>query len=398
MSPRRITSQIVSLAFLLTQLTGAPEVWARQAPNPCPDAKTVSVNATVEPDAHRGPFVARLIADDRGFLAIDVTAPLDVALAYASQPRLTLLDTGCGDAAGGVQRIHETPNGLIVRVREPGAVYVAVSAVDPSTRPGRFTLHSAFGAEPLVPDTIVTLDADPPAHCAAAVPPFGPDVFDTGAFALTDRPGGWTRDVEPDECDVLEGAFDGSGVAIVAAQGVPLVARLFAGHSCAADGWLAEASLANGGDLVVPVHPGWHRLVLDPLASGPMAYTLGVKFVGLCGPVRDDHADVIRCGTALDAGTPAEGLLGDGNDRRDDDAFTFSIAEQATVTLRVDTEIPISGALFDHAGVRLAPRLACDGTACALTVTLPAGRYGLRLSATDDAVPVVYTVGYSVTQ
>ena len=74
--------------------------------------------------------------------------------------------------------IHETPHGLLLLAGEAQEIRFAVVPEDPARAPRHFNLQVAFAETAGAPDTVVSLDVNPPESCAvSAAPVLGEDPF-----------------------------------------------------------------------------------------------------------------------------------------------------------------------------------------------------------------------------
>ncbi len=378
MSLRRTVLHTTFVAYLAIQLMGGNDASAQYPAHPCLHATTVDVGVTpLDGGRIRSSTLYRLPVSAGGGVALDVVTPI----ADPENVRLELVEARCPDAAQQLNVIRETPRSLLLGLREPGAVYFKVASEDPPAALRHVALHVALAAEPESPGALLTLDVNPPAVCSSSdLPSIGPG---DERYVLVTREPDFTKDVEPEDCDVLESTFSEPGVVIVEAEGGPVDAALFAGRGCTrplVEGVLGEA----GQSFVAPIFAGSHRIALGAPDVPALTYSLAVKHLPLCPAGR--HSGLLRCGAVLDAGVPFDGTLETGHER----AYTFVLETLSTVVVTVEGGL-VDGALYDSDGVRLAARIACHDTGCGLVTTLPEGRYGLRLAGMD-AEPVRYVV------
>ncbi len=134
--------------------------------------------------------------------------------------------------------------------------------------------------------------------------------------------------------------------------------------------------------VAAPVYAGDYRLDLQLFRPAP--YSVGVKYFALCGlGEQDDHLDVPLCATPLAGARGAGGTIGDVT-RDDEDYFTFTLAAPVTVKLGVRGEEPVTAALYDEEGQRLAAWEACSaGCEKGIVRALGRGRYFLGIASVE---------------
>lgn len=373
------TALALTATLLMTLLSSLPATAGNQA-DFCHGATTVDIGVTPIRGDEAHTTIYRLPIPARGGIALDAVT----SIADPEHVRLERIDARCPDTVRRLSVLHEAPQSLVLRAHNPGAVYFKVASKNPAMAFEGAELHVAFTAEPENPNAEWTLDANPPATCASSdlpsidVPSSTPS---DGNYILVRRETNLTKDVEPEDCDVLERTFSEPGVVILESEGTPVDAALFTGGGCTtaiAKGGLGEAGQA----LVAPVFAGSHHI---DLASGTsdLTYALAVKHLPLCPA---GHGGLSRCAAVLDADVPIKGRLTAGQER----AYTFVLETLSTVAVTVKGG-PVDGALYDGQGIRLAARIACHDSGCGLVTTLPKGRFSLRLAG-PNAEPVRYIV------
>lgn len=362
----RLAFVIVSLALALF---GRP---AAALASLCAEAEPIALDGTTETRPAGTTALYRVEVPAAGVLLVHAAAPPH----GASAPRLRFLGEGCDGGAEPVL-IEATPNGAIARLTAAGVGYLALSSVDPRRALPRLRLHTAFAAEPMLPETLITLPPDPPASCTAQeLPSFSPEPLARTGFVELQRLPSRLEDVDPIDCDVVGGGLAVPGVLSLEADSL-LQATLYAGTACTPDQRQAEGTLGAPGVVIASAaRAGEYRLDLGlPNLDG---YTLGVKYFALCNPPGgDDHADVPLCATPLALGTPLHGHL----ETNDDDVFTFVLESLTEVQIVVRAEAPLAVALHDAAGQQLAlQESGADRTTVRIYRTLGAGRYDVRIA------------------
>jgi hypothetical protein len=320
---------------------------------------------------------------DPGVLALYVSVPPRPG--KNSVPNLALVEERCGGTAlpPTYDLIQETPQGLLLRLREPQSIRIAVQPEDPSTPFKVATLRVAFVEESEAPDAMVSLGVNPPGNCSLpTAPALGEGEFEGNRFVVVERDLSTTEPVEPEDCDILDGVFAHPGVVVIESSGTPLQAALFAGHGCDRQAQIGDGTLESSeASVAVPVHAGAHRLLLEPLNGDPVTYSLKVRHFDLCRlGAPDDHGGQPLCASPLKMGATATGILDEGVGG-DEDFFTFILERQRTVAIEHRGAGTVT--LYDHRGQRLGadPLETLDGYR--LIRTLGPGRHYLSISGPE---------------
>ena len=396
---QRLAGSII-FTSLLAIIVNTNTLHAREVTgSPCERAELLAAEPLpLNESFHRG----RATADRPGIHALELPGPGVLALytsapfRQAGIPKLSLAEEVCASAVPSetVDLIRRTPQSLLLRVRSAQTLRIAVVPEDPSTVLGSYTLHVAFAGDADAPDAVLSLADNPPESCAVpTAPALGEDPFPADHFVIVERDEDDGGDVEPEDCDILDGNFVDPGVLMIEAVGTPLEASLFAGSGCEMEDWLGGGALASPDSAVtVPVHAGPYRLALDPIGGDPVAYSLSIRHFGLCQPfAQDDHGSTPLCASPIEVEDAAAGVI-DPGPGGDEDFFTFSLDEQRTVA--VDLEGAVAVALYNSNGQRLSVDWT-EGSARGLRLvrTLGHGRYYLAISgSTDRATSYALTV------
>ena len=380
---------------LLLVTTAATPLWAGGTGGaPCVRAESLALDTTLR----RGRLT--LNQPDRFQLSIEEAGILMLTVSSAApeppQPKLSFLGTSCArEARPGAEYLvlREAPGELVLKLEVPGTYELAVASEDPAVQLSGYKLRTTFVPDLQVPDEVLPLDADPPETCTASeMPSFVPETQARSRFLVLQREAQLAKDVDPWECDIIEGLIETPGVLVVEAQGTPLGSTLYTGSDCRPEHGLAQGTLGpQGGVMAAAVHAGEHRLVLEPLDFSPVHYTLSVKHFAMCDRgEQDDHGDTPLCATPLH---PASGVSGtiDNAFGDDEDYFTFTLAAQETVRIEIREGGEAYGLLYDAKGHRLLAGNACQGMdgqgidTRRLVKTLGPGRYYVRVAGSGNS-------------
>ncbi len=174
------------LFFFLAGLSlGRP---APAAGSLCTAAEPLFPGATVQREAGApGGDLYELALLEPGVLELHVSAPI----AAGSRPRLAL-PADCASSADGAGwgRVRETPQGLMLRIREAVTLYIGVSAEDPEVPLAAYTLRSTF------------------------VPEITPEPFAQNRFDVVERSLGLEKDIDPWEDDEISGLVAEPGMIV----------------------------------------------------------------------------------------------------------------------------------------------------------------------------------------
>lgn len=380
----------VSLALLA--LLATPAHAAQASPSTkdgdgCHQARPLALNQSSWHDQAPGSGAAffSITLPSAGALAVD----LSTTAAAGRGPTLTVLSAAerpLTDEHPTLEILHAGSQGTLLYARERQALCLAVSpndlAVDVTLR-----IRTVFEEAPWQPDAVSTIRGNPPASCdVTTAPTFDDDGFGSTRYVAIDRPVLETRDVEPEDCDILDGAAASPGVWVFESSGTPLAATLFEGRHCARHRRIGERSLGQPEThLAAAVFPGSHRLVLDPVGHGPVAYVLNHRRFDVCASARsDDHADSPWCASPIVDGEPTTGVAGDqrvGSGLIDRDHFTFVVDARQRIGFDVVGAIAVD--LFDRLGQRLDVERTSPPS---IEVTLTPGRYFLQATASSDTI------------
>lgn len=334
-------------------------------------------------------YRAATVPDSLDVYAVELPGPGVLSIFASAQdggaklkfPRIALIEKECGEVA--ISRaennlIRETPQSLLLQVRTAQTVRFAVMAEDPATILGRYKLQVAFAEVADRPEAVFTLGVNPPEKCSIpSAPALGEDPLRANRFIALDRDLDLFGDIEPEDCDILDGRFAEPGVVAIESEGSPLEASFFTGLGCAMEDRVGGGVLGlPGSGFAVPVHAGSYRMVLEPMDDRPVAYSMKIKHYGLCqlGEL-DDHGSLPLCASPLEIGSATEGRI-DNVTGGDEDFFTFSLDGQRTVAVDITDSVDV--VIYDKEGQRLSvDRL--EGTAEVRRVvrTLGQGRYYL---------------------
>ena len=406
--------------------------------SPCAAAEPLHPEATVQHETGgRGGKLYELTLDEPGILALHVSAPID----SGSRARLTLsADCGSSTDRAGRMRIRETPQELVLRIREALTLYVRVSAEAPDHPPAPYTLWSTFAPELVVPDDILLFAADPFAIWRSGnIPTFTVETLAENNFIVEERFPVLEKDVDPWEDDEVSGEKDVdpweddevSGgkdevSRLPAEPGMIVVERVAAPFAMSAsrhirchlekdvDPWeddevsglLAEPPMIGEAPLGVSIHRSSGCGLSSPLAVGSLIRTgdfvaaavhagelpviltsaadsgdLVARFFALCSA--DTDHDRPLCSAPLAAGDVVSDII---DSATDDDYYTLTLDRQRTVAFEVGGDIGVLGALYDGSGQHL------ETWASSLVRTLGPGRFYIRVAGVDGWVGE-YAVG-----
>jgi hypothetical protein len=371
-------------------------------PNGCRGAQFLKVNTTVRlPQDGAGQHDAFLRLKAPGVLTLFVSAPWE-----SSTPSITLLGCDGEPLAQGVTTIRETPQGLILNVETPGDLLLRIHAQEPGQALPDYKLRVGFAAALWAPDEILPLDENPPQGCGMpGAPVLAQQPITDSRYLILERGVDPQKDVDPWDCDIIEGDFADSGVLIIDAQGKDgssLRASIYREGDCGFGDRLTEGSLETT-KVAAAIHGGSHRLLLEPLDRLPVHYALGVQYFALChlGEL-DDHADHPLCSSEITFGEGISGILSNPTGD-DEDYFTFRIREQEVIM--IETSPPGVGLeLYDERDQLLdageaagdAGEAAGDDALGSLVRTLVPGRYYVRVVAGGSESGDAEEVGYRV--
>ena len=400
MSFRLTTQRLVVRMTLVSLLSFASDALFAQETDEisCVAATALALNETFS-------YNAEANSNPSGTYSLELPGPGIVSL-YTSTPfegadvgipRLSLVEERCANSGlteAAVELIRQTPQSLLLQAQTAQTIQIAVTPEDPKSPLEHYKLQVGFAEATASPDAIHSLGVNPPESCTVSTAPaLGEDPFLADRYVVIDRGmDGMEEDVEPVDCDILDGSFAAPGVVTLEAIGTPLEASFFAGYGCSTQDLLAGGALGSPGSTVAaPVHAGPYRLALDPIHSGPIAYSLGIRHFDLCGLGElDDHGSMPLCASPFAIGDTAEGVIEDVTGG-DEDFFTLSLDEQRTVAIDITGNVALT--IYDTRGQQLSFDQA-EGFPQGFQVvrTLSPGRYYLAISG-----PTAEISGYTVT-
>jgi hypothetical protein len=308
----------------------------------------------------------RLEIEKAGLLTLDLSAPFAVTVA----PALEVVAT--------------RPGSRIYWVGEPGPVEVQLASAVPGQPLGAYRLRSAFVAQMAPVMKEIAMPGDPPYSCAFVPASLGDPLAGSQGVVATEAVDEW-------DCDVLEGQTLAPGILRLESRLGTLRALLFGGDACGSDTLLGMATLSAVGQIVAPLFPGPFRIAVDAAGGFTGAYRIAAALLDPCHQgEQDDHHDSWLCATALPAGEPVAGEIG--NLHGDDvDQFTFQLAEPAVVAIELAS--PADGfrlRVADAAGQGFEGMVSPVGW----KGSLAAGRYFMSVDRPDGSA-AVYQVKHS---
>jgi hypothetical protein len=137
--------------------------------------------------------------------------------------------------------------------------------------------------------------------------------------------------------------------------------------------------------LLTLVTPGKvYCLRINPHPGSEGSLEVQMDLVDLCrlGPSPDDHGDSFACATEIELEDEPTGSISGG----DRDVFAFTLATSTSVEIEADSGIDTAGRLYDETGALLdSDDDSGPGLGFAISGTLPAGRYFVRVESSHGA-------------
>lgn len=332
MSERKPSLPYIFLLAALAILTGADRAAALEWD--VEDAPEIDANAVLRGYAgeHENP-VFRLELPAAGVATVDLATAADRAAAKLAQW-----------PAPGAVILEQSATHLAFAVREPGTVFLRVSAEDPREPLGRYKLTTSFVAARVLEESSFL--------------PSGDRVTRTSFRAAGPAAKGDPEDVDPDP-----------NSATLASRGRRLASFMTLRPALAEKGDPEDVDPdPNSATFGVP-----DRAVVEQVLS----YAAACRRAD--ASEIDDHGDTMACATPLALGSSAAGEIG--NAHGDDaDVFVLTLTELATIELATIGEADTFGVLSDRNGQRLA--VDDDGGGernFRILATLAPGRYFLRV-------------------